>query len=85
MDVALFGTWADDSNPSAGKYYQTSNNLPWALDLPVAFDYPVEQVEIINAYNHFVEWAESAGVSYPEWYGNTAGYRNDANIYAPAK
>ncbi len=83
MDVALFGTWADDSNPASGKYYQTSNNLPWALDIPVSFDYPVEQVQIINAYNHFVEWAETAGVSYPDWYTNASGYRNASNIYSP--
>jgi biotin carboxyl carrier protein len=83
-DMALFGTWADDSDPATGKYYQTVNNLPWALDLPVSFDYPVEQVEIIHAYNHFVEWAESGGSSYPDWYEDNAGYRNSTNIYTPA-
>ncbi len=83
-DTALFGTWADDSDPATGKYYQTVNNLPWALDLPVSFDYPVEQIEIIHAYNHFVEWAESGGSSYPDWYEDNAGYRNSTNIYTPA-
>ena len=83
VDNSLFGTWADDSDPASGKYYQTANNLPWALDLPVSFDYPVEQVEIINAYNHFVEWAESAGNSYPDWYEDNSGYRNSENIYSP--
>ena len=82
-DQSLFGTWADDSNPVTGKYYQTVNNLPWALDLPVSFDYPVEQVEIINAYNHFVEWAESGGSVYTDWYEDNTGYRVDENIYAP--
>jgi len=48
-DQALFGTFADDTNLATGKYYQTENNLPWALDLPVKFDYPIEQVQIINA------------------------------------
>ncbi len=82
-DQSLFGTWADDSNPATGKYYQTANNLPWALDLPVKFDYPVEQVQIIDAYNYFQTWGESGGVNYPDWYGNDAGYRNNANIYTP--
>jgi len=84
-DQSLFGQWADDSNPATGKYYQTAGNLPWALDLPESFDYPVEQVEIIDAYNHFVEWAESGGTTYTDWYQDNAGYRNDANIYSPAK
>ena len=82
-DATLFGTWADDSDPATGKYYQTVNNLPWALDLPISFEYPVEQVEIINAYNHFVEWAESGGASYPDWYEDNTGYRNSENIYSP--
>ncbi len=82
-DQTLFGTWADDSNPATGKYYQTINNLPWAIDLPVSFDYPVEQVEIINAYNHFREWAESGGSVYTDWYEDNTGYRVSANIYTP--
>lgn len=82
-DNTLFGTWADDSNPSTGKYYQTANNLPWGLDIPVSFEYPVEQVEIISAYNHFVEWAESGGSIYPDWYEDNTGYRNSENIYTP--
>ncbi len=82
-DPTLFGTWADDSDPATGKYYQTVNNLPWAIDLPVSFDYPVEQVEILNAYNYFGAWAESGGVDYPDWYEEHAGYRVAANIYTP--
>ena len=83
-DTGLFGQWADDTNPGNGKYYQTASNLPWALDIPVSFEYPVEQVQIINAYNHFVEWAESAGGVYPDWYGTGSGYRNAENIYSPS-
>ena len=84
-DQSLFGQWADDSDPATGKYYQTDGNLPWALDLPESFDYPVEQVEIIDAYNHFVEWAETAGTTFSDWYQDNAGYRNDANIYSPTE
>lgn len=84
-DQNLFGQWADDSNPATGKYYQSKNNLPWALDLPISFDYPVEQAVIIDAYEHFVEWAESAGSEYSDWYEDNAGYRNSSNVYSPAK
>ena len=82
-DNSLFGTWIDDSNPATGKWYQTANNLPWAIDLPVSFDYPVEQVEILNAYNHFREWAESGGSVYTDWYEDNTGYRVSENIYTP--
>lgn len=83
MDEDLFGTWADDSDPATGKYYQTNNNLPWALDLPVSFQYPVEQVQIIDAYTHFKTWGESGGNLYDDWYLNKVGYRNTNNIYSP--
>ncbi len=83
-DPSYFGQWADDTDPVTGKYYQTVNNLPWGLDLPVSFEYPYEKVNITEAYNHFVEWAESGGVSYPDWYEDNAGYRNTENIYNPS-
>ena len=82
-DTMLFNTWDDNSNPNTGKYYQTVNNLSWAIDIPVSFDYPIEQVDISHAYKHFIEWAESGGVSYPDWYENNVGYRNYNNIYNP--
>ena len=43
--------------------------------------YPKEKIEIVDAYNHFVEWAESNGILYPDWYQNNPGYREDSNIY----
>lgn len=85
-DPSFFGTMADATNPAIGKYYQTALNLPWALDVPVSFAYPAETVDILNAYNHFADWAESGGVHYPDWYMDKTGYRNSSNIYArPAK
>ncbi len=84
-DPSIFGTMADATNPATGKYYQTASNLPWALDLPVSFAYPVETVDILNAYNHFAAWAESGGTQYSDWYKDLTGYRNSSNIYtAPA-
>ncbi len=85
VNTALFGTQNDDSNPSIGKYYKTQNNLPWAIDIPVSFDYPVEKALIINAYLHFAEWAESSGTLYTDWYLDESGYRNSGNIYQVAQ
>ena len=78
---ALFGTYDDNSIPSANKYYKTVNNLPWAINVYNSFDYPKEKVDIINTYLHFVDWVTSGGILYPDWYQNNPGYRNAANIY----
>ena len=83
VNTSYFGTYADATDPATGKYYQTENNLPWGLDLPVSFAYPVEQVDILSAYNYFGQWAESGGTDYPDWYMDKPGYRVSSNIYTP--
>jgi LruC domain-containing protein len=79
--LSYFGTSDDNSLPGEGRYYKTSTNLPWAILMFERFDYPIETVEIIDAYLHFAEWAQSGGVSYPDWYTDQSGYRVPANIY----
>lgn len=86
MNVSLFGTANDDSDPALGKYYKTANNLPWAVNIYESFDYPIEKQEITWAYLKFAQWAESNGTSFTDWYKNLDGYRNDALIYtSPGK
>lgn len=80
-NTSLFGTSQDDTNPAIGKYYKTVNNLPWAINVLQGFDYPKEKMPIDEAYLHFVEWAQSAGSIYADWFSNQAGYRNAALIY----
>ncbi len=80
-NLSLLGTGEDDSDGLIGRYYRTSTNLPWAINIYESFAYPKEKVEIVNAYNHFVEWAESSGMLYPDWYEDNPGYRNASNIY----
>jgi LruC domain-containing protein len=77
---SIFGTSSDNTNPPT-VYYKTKNNLPYAINIPESFKYPKERVQIINAYNFFVNWAQSGGTSNTDWYKNTSGYRNNANIY----
>ena len=81
VDDSYFGTMHDDSNPSTGKYYKTEYNLPWAIKISESYDYTIEKAEITIAYLKFYEWAESSGASYPNWFQNEVGYRNEANIY----
>ena len=84
FDASYLGQWEDDSDPSLDRYFKTVTNLPWALDIPAEFAWPIEKNEITTAYLHFAEWAESGGTLYNDWYTNTgAGYRDESKIYAP--
>jgi len=80
-NLSYFGTQSDNSIPTAGRYYVTANNLPWALDIPDPFDIPVEKAPISELYTKFIPWAESGGQSYYDWFKSKAGYRNTEFLY----
>ena len=80
---ALFGNQADASDPSVGRYYKSRTNLPWAIHLPMKFDYPVEYSAINLAHVWFARWAESSGAQYQDWYLSANGYRKAKKIYRP--
>ncbi len=80
-DPLLFGTEDDTSDPGTNRYYKTIINLPWAINIPVEWVYPIERIAIIDAYNYFDDWAESSGDVYNDWHENTEGYTVDANLY----
>lgn len=71
----------DDSNVSEGRYYVSENNVPFAINISHAFRYPIEGTRIDKAYNHFLNWGESAGQVYTDWYTDASGYRNTSKIY----
>ncbi len=81
VNTSFFGQLPDASNPGQGKYYRSETGLPWAFEIPINFDYPLETVDILQTYLHFAQWAESGGIDYTDWYTDKAGYRNTANIY----
>lgn len=81
VDTSYFGTMNDDTNLALGKYYLTTANLPWGINLPQSFDYPAEGEEILGAYLRFGQWAQSSGFSFMDWYTNNSGYRNSNKIY----
>lgn len=80
-DAKLFGTSHDRSNAAKNTYYKNWKNLPWAIHLPVSFDYPYEKQEILKGHLMFSKWAESGGTQYADWYLDKTGYRSKANIY----
>lgn len=82
-DESYFGTSQDDSDPGSGKFYKTTQNIPWVILLPDIFDYPAEKCVITDAYLHFTDWALSSGTNHTDWYLNFAGYRDSTVVYQP--
>ncbi len=81
VDEELFGTYSDASDPGSGLYYRSTNGLPWGIETPINFNYPIENADILTAHLKFADWAQSAGVDFQDWYMDKPGYRNDENIY----
>jgi len=80
-DQSLIGSGQDVGNTGPTRYYRTSNNLPWAINIPEVFQYPIEKQDITGTYYHFADWAQSDGTLYPDWYQDKPGYRNTNLIY----
>ncbi len=77
-DRSYFGTGDDTSDSTIGRYYKTSKNLPWGINIVYDFKWMKEKQEIINGYLHFADWAESGGTLYPDWYKDLPGYRDES-------
>lgn len=81
VDQSFFGKSQDGTDMSKRVFYKTKANLPYALHLPLVFEYPYEKKEITSAYSKFANWAQSGGVLFPDWYMPLVNYRNTNNIY----
>ncbi len=81
-DTSIFGDSADDTKPNSGKYYKTAENLPWAINFPSKFEYPIENASVDTAHLNFISWVLSDGIEYKDWYKNKDNYRNSSNIYS---
>lgn len=79
--ASWFGNTHDTSDPSQSRYYKSSSNLPWAINVPVSFKYPKEYAAINLAYQKFTNWAENGGLTFKDWYLNNTNYRNINNLY----
>jgi LruC domain-containing protein len=80
-DPTILGTSHDNSIPADGRFYKTQNNLPWALHIMDAFDYPIEKSQIIHGYNYMTPWAQTSGQNHSDWFKDFSGYRNNEHIY----
>ena len=82
VDQSLLGTGHDDSNSSLEKYYVSDVYLPWAMNLPVSFTYPIEKQKIDVGHKKFDAWARSNGYSYMDWYLDKPNYRSVSHLYS---
>lgn len=80
-NTSLFGSLADSSRPNEGRYYKSGNNMPWAINIALPFEYPQESRPINEAHTKFSTWAQSGGMTYKDWYKNLSGYRQSTLIY----
>ena len=80
-DLSLFATNDDHSDPSTDRYYVTSENVPFGIDIIHNFRYPKEGARIDRAYLRFMDWGQSGGITFKDWYSDATGYRNSVNIY----
>lgn len=67
-DQSLFGKVNDRTNLSTGNTYLSDKDQPWALDIPIEWDYPYEKRDLKLPYPRFVDWATSKGTTYKNWY-----------------
>jgi LruC domain-containing protein len=81
VNTTLLGTGHDDTKLNGSKTYLTLNNLPFAINIPERFAYPIESADITSAHLKFAAWAQSGGTLFPDWYKNLSGNRNSSNIY----
>lgn len=85
-DTSFFSKNNDLTNIAQNRYYVGANNMPFALNLNVPFQYPIETCNIKNAYLYFNNWMLTNGSQYSDWNTNTSSsYRNSGNIYTKTK
>jgi len=82
MDFELFRTQDDASSPPA-TWYKSYDNLPWGLNFPNDFAYTREKDTIWEGHLKFIDWVNSKGNSFSNWYTDQPGYRNMDYIYSP--
>lgn len=80
-DESKFGTGDDATHFETEHLYKTAKGLPWGMNLPVTFVYPIEKSPIIKAHLKFQQWAVSGGYSFMDWYEDHEGYRDPSRLY----
>jgi LruC domain-containing protein len=69
-NTGMLGQSDDSSSPASGRYYRTSTNLPWAMNISKKWLHPLERIDVLQAYPTMENWAESGGLNSIKWYNN---------------
>lgn len=80
-DQSVFGTKEDGSTSGPDSYYRNKENgLPWGMNVPASIPYMINKTPITKGYVRFFEWVVSGGESYPDWYLDKSGFRNEREM-----
>jgi len=55
-------------NNNGKDLYLDSDGFPWAIIIPVEWNWPIERDNIRDAYPYFDDWYLSQGTQYTDWY-----------------
>jgi LruC domain-containing protein len=80
-DDKKFGTGIDLTSFNNQLFYVAKASYPWALHIPVQFEYPIEQKAIDKVFYNFGKWVTSGGALYPAWYQNSNANADQTLIY----
>ena len=58
----------DASDPVSGLYFQTTEGMPWALEIGTRWQYPREFIDVLFAYPAFEAFVNSNGEDRQSWY-----------------
>jgi LruC domain-containing protein len=75
----FFGRGDDDSDATLGRFFVNENGMPWALDLPYEWRYPMENMDIRYAYPNFQTHVQSNGTLGLDWF--VVEQSNSANTF----
>lgn len=68
-----------DSGNGSNTHFQTSNGLPWAIEIPTDWQHPKEAISILDTYAKFADFSQdSSGNTEPNWYTDA----NSNNAYS---
>ncbi|WP_087022331.1 LruC domain-containing protein [Thaumasiovibrio subtropicus] len=70
FNTSYFQQGDDSSDASAGRYFLTANNLPWAIMVYDEWQWPQERVDLLQAYPDFEQYCESGNKENLDWYMN---------------
>jgi LruC domain-containing protein len=74
--LGVYNSQTDDGSSDYDGNYVSDSGYPWAISIIHDFKVPKENVNITDAYNFFVNWAESGGLQFNDWYKDNPGNRN---------